>query len=101
MHMAFLLGRGLQAHGVDVMVQSSTRSPILQWGAVSHTLCFPDNYGEGIANFLYNVSPGQYDHVFICHETPPNAALHQLAQAVGGRLFHFLSEHHIEEIFVR
>lgn len=101
MHMAFLLGRGLQAHGVDVMVQSSTRSPILQWGVVSHTLCFPDNYGEGIANFLYNVSPSQYDHVFICHETPPNAALHQLAQAVGGRLFHFLSEHHIEEIFVR
>ncbi|MEO8170927.1 MAG: phosphoribosyltransferase domain-containing protein, partial [Oxalobacteraceae bacterium] len=92
MHMAFLLGRGLEQRGIDVVVQSTTRSPILQWGAVGHALRFPDNYGEGVANFIYNVAPGQYDHVFICHETPPNAELQQLADAVGGRLFHFLSE---------
>lgn len=101
MHMAFLLGRALEERGVDVVVQSTTRSPILQWGAVGHALTFPDNYGEGVANFIYNVAPGQYDHVFICHETPPNAALFQLAAAVDGRLFHFLSESHIEEIPVR
>ena len=101
MHMAFLLGRALEAGGANVVVQSTTRSPILQWGAVSHVLSFPDNYGEGVENFIYNVSPGQYDHVFICHETPPNAALHQLAKAVNGRLFHFLSEKHSEEISVR
>jgi hypothetical protein len=98
MHMAFLLGRGLEKRGFDVVVQSTTRSPILQGGAVGHTLNFPDNYGEGVANFLYNVTLGQYDHVFICHETPPNAALHQLANLVDGRLLHFLSEDHIEEI---
>lgn len=101
MHMAFLLGRALEQHGADVVVQSTTRSPILQWGAVSDVLRFPDNYGEGVANFIYNVAPGQYDHVFICHETPPNAALHQLAHALGGRLFHFLSEDTVEEIPVR
>jgi hypothetical protein len=101
MHMAFLLGRALEDSGVDVVVQSTTRSPILQWGAVSHILNFPDNYGEGVENFIYNVTPGQYDHVFICHETPPNAALQQLANAVKGRLFHFLSESHCEEISVR
>lgn len=101
MHMAFLLGRALEARGVDVVVQSTTRSPILQWGAAGHALSFPDNYGEGVANFIYNVAPGQYDHVFICHETPPNAALLQLADAVRGRLFHFLSENNIEEISVR
>ena len=101
MHMAFLLGRALEAGGVDVAVQSTTRSPILQWGAVSHIMNFPDNYGEGVENFVYNVAPGQYDHVFICHETPPNPALQQLAQAVKGRLFHFLSESHCEEIPVR
>lgn len=98
MHMAFLLARALQANGVNVVVQSSTRSPILQWGAVSHRLNFPDNYGEGVENFLYNVAPGQYDHVFVCHETPPNMALQQLARVVQGRLFHFLSESHCEEI---
>lgn len=101
MHMAYLLGRGLEQQGIDVALQSSTRSPILQWGAVGHALSFPDNYGEGVANFIYNVAPGQYDHVFICHETPPNAALQQFADAVGGRLFHFLSENNIEEIPVR
>lgn len=101
MHMAFLLGCALEERGVNVAVQSTTRSPILQWGAVSHAISFPDNYGEGVANFIYNVAPGRYDHIFICHETPPNAALYQLAEAVGGRLFHFLSENHIEEISVR
>lgn len=101
MHMAFLLGRALEARGINTVVQSTTRSPILQWGAVSHILGFPDNYGEGVENFVYNVSPGQYDHVFICHETPPNAALYQLATAVRGRLFHFLSEMRSEEISVR
>jgi hypothetical protein len=101
MHMAFLLGHVLEAEGVDVVVQSTTRSPILLWGAVSHTLNFPDNYGEGVDNFVYNIAPGQYEHVFICHETPPNAALQQLAKALQGRLFHFLSESHCEEIPVR
>jgi hypothetical protein len=101
MHLAFLLGSALEALGVDVMVQSTTRSPILTWGAVSQALSFADNYGEGVANYIYNVTLGQYDHVLICHETPPNEALHHTAQAVGGRLFHFLSENHIEEISVR
>ncbi|NMM38719.1 MAG: hypothetical protein HHJ09_14690 [Glaciimonas sp.] len=100
MHMAFLLGLALEQRGVDVAVQSTTRSPILEWGAVGHALTFPDNYGEGVANFIYNVAPGQYDHIFICHETPPGPALHHFAQAVGGRLFYFLSEKNIEEISV-
>jgi hypothetical protein len=98
MHPSFLLGRALEAHGLDVMVQSTTRSPILTWGAVGHALTFPDNYGEGIANFIYNVAPGQYDHVFICHETPAGDALQQLARTLHARLFHFQSETRIEEI---
>ncbi len=101
MHMAFLLGRGLEACGVNVAVQATTRSPILPWGSVSHTLSFPDNYGEGVANFLYNAAPGQYDHVFICHETPINDALQQVALALGGgHLLHFLSENCVEEVSI-
>jgi len=98
MHAPLVLGAQLEARGLDVVVQSTTRSPILTWGAVSHALTFPDNYGEGVANFIYNVAPGQYDHVFICHETPPNAALRELARALDGRLFHFISEKHVEEV---
>ncbi len=98
MHASYLLGAALERRGADVVVQSTTRSPILTWGAVSAAMTFPDNYGEGVANFLYNVSPGQYDHVFICHETAPNAALLKLAGALDARLFHFLTETHIEEV---
>jgi hypothetical protein len=98
MHPAYLLGSALEQRGIAVAVQSTTRSPILKWGAVSAALAFPDNYGEGVTNFLYNVTPGQYDHVFICHETAPNEALFQLAGVFHARLFHFMSETHVEEV---
>ncbi|MFC0251545.1 phosphoribosyltransferase domain-containing protein [Massilia consociata] len=98
MHAATLLGAALERRGVDVRVQSTTRSPILAWGAVGHVLRFPDNYGEGVANFIYNVAPGQYDHVLVCHETAPSAALRELASQLGARLFHFKSEDHVEEV---
>lgn len=98
MHAAYLLGAALEHTGIEVAVQSTTRSPILKWGAVSAALAFHDNYGEGVTNFLYNVTPGQYDHVFICHETAPNEALYQLAGVFNARLFHFISETHVEEV---
>ena len=101
MHASTLLGAALEAQGLDVVVQSTTRSPILGWGAVGHTLSFPDNYGEGIANFLYNVAPGQYEHVLLCHETPPNAALYEVARQLGARLFHYHTEDDVEEVPVR
>ncbi|WP_296953139.1 phosphoribosyltransferase domain-containing protein [uncultured Massilia sp.] len=101
MHASTLLGAALERLGVDVVVQSTTRSPVLRWGAVAQALDFPDNYGEGIANYLYNVAPGQYDHVLVCHETAPGPALHGLARTLDARLFHFRSEHDIEEVPVR
>lgn len=98
MHPSYVLGAELEQRGIDVAVQSTTRSPILTWGAVSAAETFPDNYGEGIANFLYNVTPGQYDHVIICHETPPGAALHHLADLFQARLFYFRTENDVEEV---
>ncbi|HEX9173940.1 MAG TPA: phosphoribosyltransferase domain-containing protein [Telluria sp.] len=98
MHPPTLLAAALERLGVDVAVQSTTRSPILTWGAVASALSFPDNYGEGVGNFLYNVGAHQYDHVLICHETAPNAALFQLARLLDARLFHFITEIHVEEV---
>lgn len=98
MHAPALLAASLEQRGIDVVVQSTTRSPVLVWGAVASALAFPDNYGEGVGNFLYNVTPGQYDHVLICHETAPNPALFQLARLLHGRLLHFTSETHVSEI---
>lgn len=102
MHAPALLAARLEQRGVDVVVQSTTRSPVLVWGAVASALAFPDNYGEGVGNFLYNVTPGQYDHVLICHETAPNAALLHLARLLDARLLHFvtdvLTDIHVSEI---
>jgi hypothetical protein len=98
MHAAFTLGLALEARGVDVRVQSTTRSPILLWGAVGHILQVPDPYGEGVQNYLYNVRPGQYARVLICHETEPNDQLIQLAVMLRARLIHFTSHDHAEEI---
>jgi hypothetical protein len=101
MHPSTLLGAALERLGLDVMVQSTTRSPILTWGAVEHTLSLLDNYGEGIPNFLYNVAPGQYQHVLVCHETPAGEALHAFARSLDARLFHYHTEDDIEEVPVR
>lgn len=101
MHAAFVLGHALEAHGVDVRVQSTTRSPILLWGAVGHILAVADPYDEGVPNYLYNVRPGQYARVLVCHETVPNDPLMQLAATLGARLIHFTSDDHAEEIPVR
>ncbi|GGY04161.1 phosphoribosyltransferase domain-containing protein [Pseudoduganella dura] len=96
MHAPFLLARALEERGIDVRVQSTTRSPILEWGAIGSRLAFADNYGEGIANYVYNLLPGQYAHVFVCHETPANDALRDLAAQVGGRLVHFRSGRQVD-----
>ncbi len=98
MHAAFVLAQALELAGADVRVQASTRSPILCWGAVGHVVQLPDPYGEDIANYLYNVQPGQYARVLICHETGPGARLREMARILGGRLIHFKPCDHAEEI---
>lgn len=95
MHFPFVLGCNLEAQGFDVYVQSSTRSPILKWGAIKEKVSFNDNYNEGIENFLYNVAPGQYDKVFICHETPVNAELIAFADILDANLLR-ITENEIE-----
>lgn len=78
MHVPFLLADYLQAQGYDVRVQSTTRSPILVGGAIESRLQFPDHYGEGIDNFLYNAPPADAQ-VVLCHEAV--GALHLPALA--------------------
>ncbi|MDO6805934.1 TRSP domain-containing protein, partial [Wenyingzhuangia sp. 1_MG-2023] len=54
----FLLAERLEQAGADVHFGSTTRSPIAIGHAIEHALSFPDNYGLGIPNFIYNVRPG-------------------------------------------
>lgn len=66
----YVLALLLEQGGHDVSVQAITRSPIHLGGAIGHKLQLTDNYEAAVPNFIYNVRPGQYDQVFICHETP-------------------------------
>lgn len=100
MHPPFSFGYALEQRGVDVFVQSTTRSPIMQWGDVSSILRFPDNYGEGITNFVYNVADRSYDKIYVCHETPLNDALIDIVKQTGAQLLHFTKEHRFEKISV-
>ncbi len=83
MHPAFRIGLHLENRGFSAAVQSTTRSPILLGQDIGSVLSFEDNYGDGIPNFLYNVRPGQYDHVLACHETPPEPGLVDLARRLN------------------
>lgn len=98
MHIAFLLGlqlenalfaRNIDPNTIQIKIQSTTRSPILLWGDICHKRTFIDNYGENIANYLYNVADAQYDHIYICHETPLTPPLQNLANALNATLLFF------------
>lgn len=65
----FLLAQHLEEKGVDVVFQSTTRSPILIGNDITHKISFIDNYEDNIANFVYNVTPNQYEQIIICYET--------------------------------
>jgi len=82
MHAAFRIGLELEAHGFAVSVQATTRSPILVGADVQRCLIFGDNYGEGIANYLYNVDPADYARILVCHETP-SEGLDELMEALN------------------
>lgn len=102
MHPAFVLAKALQqSSSAEVVMHATTRSPILTWGPIRDALSFPDNYGEGVTNYLYNCADCRYDHVFLCHETPISAGLSEVAQHLNAVLLRFHSETHIEEIPLR
>jgi hypothetical protein len=84
MHPAFCAARTIAAHGWSVQVQSTTRSPILLGADIRASIALQDPYGEGIANYLYNVVPTAQS-VVLCSETQPSAALSHTLQRVGAQ----------------
>lgn len=68
----FRLALHMEEMGMDVCFQTTTRSPIIPMPgtAILSAMEFGDNYDDGIANYVYNVTPGMYAGVVIAHETP-------------------------------
>lgn len=69
----FLLAERLEIEGANVLFGSITRSPIAIGHAIDCAYTFGDNYGLGIANFVYNVNPDNFDRIYICCETPKSS----------------------------
>ncbi|MFX7589849.1 TRSP domain-containing protein, partial [Acinetobacter baumannii] len=50
--------------------------------AIQSALAFPDNYGLGIQNFVYNINPLEYDRVLITVETSADSVATSLLEAI-------------------
>jgi hypothetical protein len=85
----FLLAERLEREGHDVVVQAASRSPVQIGGPIASALRFRDNYGAGVANYLYNAAPGDGRRTIICHETPPGSVDPELAEALDATFLHF------------
>lgn len=82
----FLLAERLERAGAEVHFSSTSRSPISLGHAIGNALSFADNYGLGIPNFLYNVTPGEFDRVLICSETPSQAVSASLIETLSAEV---------------
>ncbi|WOF81827.1 phosphoribosyltransferase domain-containing protein (plasmid) [Pseudomonas sp. FeN3W] len=85
MHAAYRVGEMLEQLDVDCKVQSTTRSPIMVYGAIGCALSVPDPMGTEVNHYVYNLNPEEYSHIFVVAETqnsPESRALaHQLGNA--------------------
>ena len=78
------LALALEEMGHQVTYQSTTRSPLLVEHDLSCVVEFTDNYHDDMPNYLYNVSPDQYDSVLIGYETQPLPVAHALPEILNG-----------------
>ena len=81
-YLPFRLAEYLKKEGLDVRFQTTTRSPIMVSNDIQAKMSFPDNYGDEIPNFLYNVNPEDYDTVIVCYETPFETVQPQLIHSL-------------------
>jgi hypothetical protein len=89
MHAAYVLATQLESRGLNTLVQSTTRSPILVGNGITSKLEVPDLYMEGVPNFLYNVVREHFSEVLICHEQDVSSATKLLAKNLNARCVRF------------
>lgn len=85
-YLPFRLAERLEAAGVDVVMQSTSRSPARIGGALRSGLSFADNYATGVPNFLYNAHPADHRISWICHETGDTSVDPALIGALDAKL---------------
>jgi len=78
----YLLAEYLEQQGAQVHFGAATRSPIALGHSIHYRYCFRDNYGQGVANYLYNVVPTDYDRILLCSEPPARLLDNALLTAI-------------------
>jgi hypothetical protein len=84
MHAAYLVARALEERGMTCFVQSTTRSPIMVYGAIEHAQSAPDPLGDGVAHFAYNLMPGVYGNILVLCESEPDERLLEFCDKLDG-----------------
>lgn len=85
----FRVAEALEAAGHDVVVQSTTRSPVHIDGPIRCGLSFADNYGTGVPNYLYNADPADGRQTILCYETPRGSLDPEIISALGAQTLYF------------
>jgi Phosphoribosyl transferase/TRSP domain C terminus to PRTase_2 len=86
---SFRIAERLEAMGHDVVMQSTTRSPVQMGEVIRHKLSFTDNYGTDVPNYVYNVDPAEPRMTVICHETPVGSVDPELVEILNAHLLAF------------
>jgi hypothetical protein len=80
-----MVALALEEMGHPTVFQSTTRTPIAPGPAIKGALRFPDNYHDGIDNFIYNLDPDFPGDTVIAYETDPLPAGHDLSARLGAK----------------
>lgn len=83
MHPSFVAGQWLEERGAQAFVQSSTRSPIMLYGAIKQVLTVPDPLGTNVNHYVYNLDPGDYKTIFVIAEPGALDEAEELANQLG------------------
>jgi len=81
------LGWALEEHGLNVLVHSTTRSPLRLDGAIGSITEIPDAYEEPVRYYIYNLpdDPAAGEIRLLVHEVPAGPAIEQICQCLQAR----------------
>lgn len=85
-YLPFLLAEVLEEAGHDVVMQATSRSPARIGGVIGSALCFGDDHGAGVPNYLYNAGPADGRANWICHDGERDGIDPALIETLGAEL---------------
>jgi len=79
----FLFAEGVAETHPNTRFVATTRSPILVGDTIRSKIEFADHYGMGLAMYLHNVNPSDWDAIVLFNETGADGIPDTLVNALG------------------